>query len=162
MPDSDRNEGEDPEAVTPDMFINVIQGRATPREHEIVRNAFRDPHSELHDWLEGVEDWAQKFFGATDYHGAAGDQMIDLAVARKHREDAVAFLHRKRSEGKLSDEQLSTLLAEGILQSSDDKPPESEEYRRATSKMLELAVKLRPDLTAEIQEITKARGQDKT
>ena len=83
--------------------------------------------------------------------------MIYDAVLRQHREDVVAFLHRKRSQGQISDEDLSKILAEGVIKSD---PVASEDYARAAMMMLTLALRLHPELSDEVEEtFFKPRGR---
>jgi len=141
-----------------DAFINVLQGQATSEERELVRQAFNDPHSELHDWIEQQVNYAEAQTGEKSSHTVAGDKLIAEAIARQHRDDVIAFFRLKREEGKLSEGELSKLIDAGAIDAGNLPSPHFDANQRATNKMLQLAIHLHPDLGPEIAGLTKARG----
>jgi hypothetical protein len=157
--EQDSISGEDAERVTPKMFIEVIRGKGTPEEEELVRKALANPHSPLNDWIDHVEEWAEKSFGRKNSSSLAAAGILAEAVARRHREDVVAFFERKRSEGELTEEDLSKLLTAGALDSNKAPSAASEDYARAVTSMLQLAVALHPEFASDIASLSKTRAQ---
>lgn len=160
MAGSESTPEENPENITPQMFLDVLRGGGTPKERELILKAMDDPHSELHDWLHGVEEWAERTFGRKSASSRAADGMIADAVARQHREDLVAFVQRKRTDGQLSDEECSQILASGAINTHPQQPATSEDYLRTADAMGKLIRHFHPELSAEIDDLLKARGQE--
>ena len=82
---------------------------------QAIREAFRDPNSELHDWLEEVEAWAHRSLGGYSRHLLRADQILLDASERKHRDDIVDFVRKKQSHGVISDDNARRLLSAGVL-----------------------------------------------
>ena len=159
MDNSDPKANQHIDAAIVDLFLKCLHGEATPEELVKYRAELRNPHSRLRDWLEDIEMYAVEISERRPFHTEAGDAILDLAVARRDRDDVVAFLHRKRSEGKINEEQLSYLLSEGVLRSAEGQPATSEDYRQSAKQMLESAVKVQPSLASEAAVFIKVRGQ---
>jgi hypothetical protein len=159
MAEADSNEGENPTSITPEMFIRVRRNEGTPQERELILKALKDPHSELHDWLHGVEEWAERALGGRSSSTRAADQMIEDAVLRQHRDDVVTFLRRKHAEGKISDELLPKILAAGAPRPGPDGLPLNG-HAQATADMIQVAALLCPELHDEIAQLSGTRGPD--
>lgn len=134
--------------ITPEMFRRVVRGKGTPKEEQAIRNALRDPNSELLDWLEGVEAWAHRAFRRTSRHSEHGDQILLEAVSRKYRDDVLAFIRSKYSQGILSDSDTDKLFAAGALQDAPNSIP-SEAFQKSGNDMLDLLVAMRPEIEPE-------------
>ena len=145
--------------ITPRMLFAVLRGTATAKEQDLVRRALRDPASELHDWLQAVEAWAEETFNRKSTSSDAADQQLRLAIMRTHRQDVVSFLHQKRAEGRLTDEEVSRILAAGAISTEPGLPPASADYSQSASAMLQLTLALHPELTTEVEKLSSTRDR---
>ena len=90
MGEQESGSGDDPPLVTPKMFVAVIRGKGTAKEREVVQKALDDPHSVLHDWLEGMEQWAEQTFHRETASSQAAKRVFADAIARQRHQDAIA------------------------------------------------------------------------
>lgn len=156
---SQSDEGE-ASRITPRMFLSVIRGTGTEHERELVRQAFDDPNSELHDWLEGVQEWAERTLGRKHAASEAGDRILEEATARQHRQDLVSFAARKRGESVLSEEQFSSVLAAGAMSADSDKTATAADYVAAIQAMRSRLLAFCPTLAQDIDRLLSPGGRD--
>jgi hypothetical protein len=138
--------------VTVRVFNDVMSGRGTPEQREIVLNALKDPHSPLHDWLEASGAWAEKVFRRKSASSQAAEAVLKDAISRNDRNDVVAYLRRKNVEGVINEENLLEILASGAIGSEDDSRSGTV-YLQSTQNMLRSLRQHYPDLADELQRL---------
>jgi len=132
------------------MYNKVMRGEGTSEELEVVRKALSDPQSPLHDWLEGVTEWAVKVFSRPSREKETAEQKFRVHLLKSDRNDILAFIRRKHAEGRLSDQQVGSILAAGALE-ADEQSSNPQTHGQATQRMLKVIQQLTPELLTELQ-----------
>ncbi len=148
MSDQESEDQETP-LVTPEIFHRVMRGKGTAAEERAVREALRDPNSELLDWLEAVEAWAQKAFRRPSRHSEHADQILSEAIARKYRDDVIAFVQKKHSGGLFSDDDFAKIMAPVAVEEGPNATLSPLTVLTSVNDMLDIMVAVRPDLEPE-------------
>jgi hypothetical protein len=164
--ESKTNSGEDPVDHLIEIYIRILRGEETAEERELIFKELENPHSQFRDMLDGASEYMTKRLPTVGPprqmpYEEAGDRMIADAIARRHREDVVVFLRTKRAEGKLTDEEFSSLVNAGVIQPGPGNSLASQQLEESSQRMLQLALKLQPALGPEIATLTAARSADK-
>lgn len=139
---------EEPKRVTPHMVIEVSHGRGTPEEERLVREALKNPNSQVHDWLEQMQDWAESVFGRKTPSSRAADRIIDQAIAKAHYHDVIAFLQSKAISGGISHEEVARIIRVGGMSADQDNQPKA--WSEGIQRMVGLLSELRPLLGSEL------------
>lgn len=134
--------------ITPRDFVAVLRGTADPQTASLVRNALLQPTSEVHEWVENVEDWAACSLPLRRTDAKAADQMIQEAAATKDRQQAVVFVRKACRSGLLSTDELNRVLAIGARSYNGRAPASASSINESTIKMLSLAIELNPALAS--------------
>lgn len=135
------------------MLIRVLRGQATAEEERLVKKAVLDPHSEVNDWLEAMESWAQRVFRRTSRHAKAADKMLREGAGRQDFNDVVAFIHMLTDKGTLTKNESESLLRMNPAPESGVESSHSADYRALALRMLRDLIELRPDLATDVQRI---------
>lgn len=162
MTDYDSNSAGASGEVTPEMLNRAIRGEASPEEVALVRAAMKDPNSQIHDWLEGVEEWAQRAFRKRSGRASAADRMLREGAARHDYDDVVDYIRNLRKSGKITEREMDTVLKMNTVPQSESGQPQYVDYRGVALRMLEELTQARPDLADEVQQVRTAldRGLD--
>lgn len=159
MPDDDAK-GEDKDSLlTPRMVIEVLRGRGTPEEQELVRSALKDPHSVVHDWLEGMEDWAQRAFRGSSRRAKAADRLLQEGAARHDYNDVIAFIRELGAAGHITNHEMDTIFETHSEQESATRSTATFDYRGAAMRMLDAIVSAHPELSDATQRVRVALGR---
>lgn len=142
--------------LTPRMAIDVFSNRGTPDEERLVRAALNDPHSVIHDWLEGVENWATRAFRRQSNSSRVGDEMLRDSSAKADYEDVVGWIRELCANAKISDQDMRWLLGVDEKPPSQDKNFKITDYRQESARILETLQSMHPELAVEIERVRSA------
>ncbi len=152
MLDSESNDNEEFPELTTKLVVRILSGKANAAEKAVYRRALRNPHSPLYDWLESASEKMQGYFGRKSEAELAADELL----MPNDRNDLIAFARRQHAEKRLSDEQLSKILAAGALD-VDEVSSTPQTYARATQRMLDSIHQLAPEVMDELNTLLKQR-----
>jgi len=155
---SNAEQGDEEEKLTPGMAIEVFHDRGTPEEKRIVRAALRNPHSVIHDWLEGMQNWAERAFRRQSSNSKRGDQILRDSAAKANYYDVVGFVNQLRSIGKITEGDARQLL-DGGPRDKNDVQHVNQDYRRKCDDVLTRLEALHPELNEEIARVRSALGR---
>ncbi|HVS70807.1 MAG TPA: hypothetical protein VHQ47_06105 [Phycisphaerae bacterium] len=151
---ADSGEGEI--ELTPQLFLRVQKGDCTEKEREFIRNQLRDPHSVLHDWLEGLASLVPPFSRKNrNPHEAAADAMLREAAYRTDRNEIATFLRRCQATGRIDEDHVSEVLSAGQIDTTST-AASGEQYKQAVAAMLALIVRKHPELATEVEKLGAA------
>lgn len=161
MEDDEHTKRQNAPQVTPRMVIEVLRGRGTPEEQGLVRLALKDPHSVVHDWLEAMENWAERVFGGQGPSTRAADNALRDTIAKQFHEDLITFVGRKYEEGRLSANELSQILDAGRLPTTDPTDSTAADRQQAAAHMVDIIKTSHPTLAEELRQLERrARGRN--
>lgn len=96
-------------------LLAAMRGRETLEQKQLLLRELADPHSVIHDWLHGFENWAEQRFGGPSSRTKHADETLDRIATTKLHRDVTEYVWRQRAHGVISESDASAIIAAGAV-----------------------------------------------